>query len=99
MKKILNATGLKNFLKKKFPNLVLELRSRQFIESYVILHLKSLLGKCCLLVKHRKGKRMRVRDLKITLGKKLEKVGNPLYVFKNLAQKKESFSKAKTYTF
>jgi len=37
---------------------------------------------------------MRVRDLKITLGKKLEKVGNPLYVFKNLAQKKESFSKA-----
>jgi len=71
MKKILNSNGLKKFLRKKFPNLVLEIRTKQFIESFISIYLKNLLRKCCLLVKHRNGNLLKVRDLKHTVGKKI----------------------------
>lgn len=71
MKKILNSNGLKKFLRKKFPNLVLEIRTKQFIESFISIYLKNLLRKCCLLVKHRNGNLLKVRDLKHTVGKKV----------------------------
>ena len=67
MKKILNSNGLKKFLKRKFPNLVLEIRTKQFIESFIFKYLKILLRKCCLLVKHRNGNLLKVRDVKLTV--------------------------------
>jgi len=84
MKKILNSIGLKKFLNKKFPNLVLEIRTKQFIESFIFKYLKNLLRKCCLLINHRNGNLLSVRDLKLTVEKKLEIVENPLYNFKRI---------------
>lgn len=41
--KLLNSNEINKFLIKNHPNLILEMRSKQFIECYVNLYIKNLL--------------------------------------------------------
>jgi len=87
--RILNSDGLKQFLNKKFPNLVLESRSKQFIECYIINYLKVLIKESCLLAKHRKSKILQLYDLRCQLIKQSKECENSSYFFEKLVQKKK----------
>lgn len=82
--KILNFIGIRRFLSKNFPNLFLESRSKQFIESFIISYLKNILKKSCLFTKHRKSKILQVRDLKAYFLKNLNKFDNFSHIHKKL---------------
>jgi len=73
-------------LNKNYPNLFLELRSKQFIENYIFLYAKNLLKEGCLLAKHRKSKILQTRDLKTILIKNSIKSSDLSYVFEKLTK-------------
>jgi histone H3/H4 len=87
-KKILNFNGIRRFLTKKFPNLILENRSKQFIESFIISYLKNILKESCLFTKHRKSQILQVQDLKAYFFKNLDKFDNFSFVHKKFTRKK-----------
>ena len=86
--KLLNSNEINKFLIKNHPNLILEMRSKQFIECYVNLYIKNLLKESFLLTRHRKSKVLQARDLKTTLLKNSIKTNKFAYVFEKVIKKK-----------
>ena len=89
--KLLNSNEINKFLIKNHPNLILEMRSKQFIESYITLYIKNLLKESFLLVKHRKGKVLQARDLKTSLLKNSLKTNELANIFEKLIKKNKNF--------
>jgi histone H3/H4 len=83
-KNIINSRGIKKFMKRKFPNFILENRAKQFIETFIVVYLKDFIKKCCLLVRHRKSKILKVRDLKTQIFNTMNNFYSSLYIYKNL---------------
>ena len=90
---ILNSNGLNRFLHKNFPNILLETRSKQFLETYLFVFFKNFIKDCCLITRHRKGKILKIRDLKLGLIKNSSNVNFFPYIFTNLIKKKKKFNK------
>lgn len=88
-KKILNSSGIKKFLGHNFPNLTLEIRTRQFLDSFIVFYLKEILKGSCLLTKHRKRKILQVCDLKKYLTLKSQNIYNFSPLFEKLIEKKK----------
>jgi len=88
-KKILNVNRINKIIEQKFPNLILEARSKQFLESVIIFQLKKVLKNSSLYTKHRKGKILKVCDLKGFFSQNLPNKSNSLSFFKNFIIKKK----------
>lgn len=88
--KLLNLNEINKFLNKNYPNLFLEMRSKQFIESYIFLYAKNLIKESFLLTKHRKSKILQTRDLKTILIKNSIKSPDLSYVFEKLTKKNKN---------
>lgn len=88
-KKILNVNGINKIIEQKFPNLILETRSKQFLESVICFQLKKVLKIGSLYTKHRKGKILQVCDLKEFFSQNLSHKSNSLSLFKNFIIKKK----------
>lgn len=87
---LLNSYGLTRFLRKNFPNILLETRSKQFIETYISVFFRNFIRDCCLITRHRKGKILKTSDLKLGLIKNSSNVNFFPYIFTDLIKKKKS---------
>jgi hypothetical protein len=83
-KNIINSRGIKKYMKRKFPNFILENRAKQFIETFLVFYLKDFIKKCCLLVRHRKSKILKVRDLKTQIFNSMNNFYSSLFICKKL---------------
>ena len=88
--KLLNLNEINKFLNKNYPNIFLEMRSKQFIESYIVIYAKNLLKESCLLAKHRKSKILKALDFKTILIKNSIKSPDLSYVFEKLTKKNKN---------
>ena len=88
-KKILNSNGIRRILRYNFPDLTLEIRTRQFLDSFIIVYLKEILKGSCLLTKHRKRKILQACDLKEYIAMKSKNIYNFSPLLEKLILKKK----------
>ena len=83
-KNIINSRGIKKYMKRKFPYFILENRAKQFIETFIVFYLKDFIKNCCLLVRHRKSKILKLRDLKTQIFISMNNFYSSLFICKEL---------------